>query len=84
MNHVFKRGVTIWDEWAGPDGDLGPVYGVQRCNWPTPDGGSIDQIAPVVQQPKRYRDSRRTIVSACAVAALSKMASMPCHASVAR
>lgn len=75
-----ERGVTIWDEWARADGDLGPVYGVQWRSWPTPDGGHIDQIAEVVQQLKTNPDSRRIIVSAWNVAELSKMALMPCHA----
>ena len=75
-----ERGVTIWDEWAGADGDLGPVYGVQWRNWPTPDGGHIDQIAQVVQQLKTNPDSRRIIVSAWNVADLPKMALQPCHA----
>ena len=75
-----ERGVTIWDEWAAPDGDLGPVYGVQWRSWPTPDGGHIDQIAQVVEQLKTNPDSRRIIVSAWNVAELSKMALMPCHA----
>jgi thymidylate synthase len=75
-----ERGVTIWDEWAGPDGDLGPVYGVQWRSWPTADGGHIDQISQVVQQLKTNPDSRRIIVSAWNVAELSKMALMPCHA----
>ena len=74
------RGVTIWDEWARADGDLGPVYGVQWRSWPTPDGGHIDQIAQVVQQLKSNPDSRRIIVSAWNVADLPKMALMPCHA----
>jgi thymidylate synthase len=74
------RGVTIWNEWAKPDGDLGPVYGVQWRSWPTPDGGHIDQIAEVVKQLKTNPDSRRIIVSAWNVAELSKMALMPCHA----
>ncbi len=72
--------MTIWDEWAKPDGDLGPVYGVQWRSWPTPDGGHIDQIAEVVKQLKTNPDSRRIIVSAWNVAELSKMALMPCHA----
>jgi thymidylate synthase len=74
------RGVTIWDEWAGPDGDLGPVYGVQWRSWPTADGGHIDQIGQVVQQLKSNPDSRRIIVSAWNVADLPRMALMPCHA----
>ncbi|MEO6033054.1 MAG: thymidylate synthase [Burkholderiaceae bacterium] len=75
-----ERGVTIWNEWAGPDGDLGPVYGVQWRSWPRPDGGHIDQIAEVVHQLKQTPDSRRIIVSAWNVADLPAMALMPCHA----
>ena len=75
-----ERGVTIWNEWATPDGDLGPVYGVQWRSWPTPEGGHIDQIAEVVKQLKTNPNSRRIIVSAWNVADLSKMALMPCHA----
>ena len=75
-----ERGVTIWNEWARADGDLGPVYGVQWRNWPTPDGGHIDQIAQVVQQLKTNPDSRRIVVSAWNVAELHKMALLPCHA----
>jgi thymidylate synthase len=75
-----ERGVTIWNEWAKPDGDLGPVYGVQWRSWPTPGGGHIDQIAEVVKQLKSNPDSRRIIVSAWNVGELSKMALMPCHA----
>ena len=75
-----ERGVTIWNEWAAADGDLGPVYGVQWRSWPTPGGGHIDQIADVVQQLKTNPDSRRIIVSAWNVADLPKMALMPCHA----
>jgi len=74
-----ERGCTIWDEWAGPDGDLGPVYGVQWRSWPTPEGGHIDQIAEVVKQLQTTPDSRRIIVSAWNVADLGKMALMPCH-----
>jgi thymidylate synthase len=79
-NWLRERGVTIWDEWAREDGDLGPVYGVQWRSWPTPDGGHIDQIADVIRTLKTNPDSRRIIVSAWNVAELSKMALMPCHA----
>ena len=75
-----ERGVTIWNEWAREDGDLGPVYGVQWRNWPTPDGGHVDQIAQVVEQLKTNPDSRRIVVSAWNVAELPKMALLPCHA----
>jgi thymidylate synthase len=75
-----ERGVTIWDEWARPDGDLGPVYGVQWRSWPTPDGGHIDQIAQVVEQLRSNPDSRRIIVSAWNVAEIPRMALAPCHA----
>ena len=75
-----ERGVSIWNEWAKPDGDLGPVYGVQWRSWPTPDGGHIDQIAEVMRTLKTNPDSRRIIVSAWNVAELSKMALQPCHA----
>ncbi len=80
-NHWLKeRNVSIWDDWAREDGDLGPVYGVQWRSWPTPDGGHIDQIAEVINTLKTNPDSRRIIVSAWNVAELSKMALMPCHA----
>jgi len=75
-----ERGVTIWNEWAREDGDLGPVYGVQWRSWPTPDGGHVDQIAQVVQQLKTNPDSRRIVVSAWNVGELPKMALLPCHA----
>ena len=79
-NWLTARGVTIWNEWAREDGDLGPVYGVQWRSWPTPDGGHIDQITEVIHTLKTNPDSRRIIVSAWNVADLSKMALMPCHA----
>jgi thymidylate synthase len=72
--------VTIWNEWAPADGDLGPVYGVQWRSWPTPDGGSIDQIAQVVEQIRTNPDSRRLIVSAWNVGLIGDMALPPCHA----
>ena len=75
-----ERGVTIWDEWAKPDGDLGPVYGVQWRSWPTPDGGHVDQIAEVIRQIKSNPDSRRMIVCSWNVSDLPKMALPPCHA----
>jgi thymidylate synthase len=83
-NWLKARGVSIWDEWAREDGDLGPVYGVQWRSWPTPTpdnpGGHIDQIAEVIKTLKTNPDSRRIIVSAWNVADLDKMALMPCHA----
>src|SRR5213083_697860 len=75
-----ERGVTIWNEWAKPDGDLGPVYGYQWRSWPTPDGGHIDQITEVVNMIKKNPDSRRLIVSAWNVADIGKMKLPPCHA----
>jgi thymidylate synthase len=75
-----ERGCTIWDEWAPPNGDLGPVYGVQWRSWPAPDGRHIDQIAQVLHTLKTNPDSRRILVSAWNVADLDKMALMPCHA----
>lgn len=75
-----ERGVTIWDEWAREDGELGPVYGVQWRSWPTPDGKHIDQISQVVNEIKRNPDSRRLIVSAWNVAEIQNMALPPCHA----
>ncbi|OFN06830.1 thymidylate synthase [Corynebacterium sp. HMSC074C11] len=73
------RGVTIWDEWADDNGDLGPVYGVQWRSWPTPDGHHIDQIAQALETLKSNPDSRRNIVSAWNVSEISNMALPPCH-----
>jgi thymidylate synthase len=75
-----EQGVTIWDEWADENGDLGPVYGVQWRSWPTPDGGSVDQIAEAVRLLREEPDSRRIVVSAWNVADLPDMALQPCHA----
>jgi thymidylate synthase len=75
-----ERGVTIWDEWADPEGNLGPVYGVQWRSWPTPDGRHIDQISQLLDQIRRNPDSRRLIVSAWNVADIPQMALPPCHA----
>ena len=75
-----ENGVTIWDEWARADGELGPIYGVQWRSWPAPDGRRIDQIAEVVRLLKTDPDSRRIVVSAWNVADLPEMALAPCHA----
>ena len=73
------RGISIWDEWADDQGDLGPVYGYQWRSWPTPDGRHVDQIAQVVDQIRSNPDSRRHIVSAWNVADIPDMALAPCH-----
>ncbi len=75
-----ERGVKIWDAWAGPDGDLGPVYGAQWRSWPTPDGGHVDQLAQVLDTLAADPSSRRMIVSAWNVADIPAMALAPCHA----
>src|SRR5690554_3881689 len=77
---LHENKVTIWDEWADDDGELGPVYGVQWRSWPTPDGGHVDQITQVVDAIRRDPDSRRHIVSAWNVAEIPSMALAPCHA----
>ncbi len=78
--YLKENGVSIWDEWANADGELGPVYGRQWRAWPTPDGRHVDQIARVLDQIRHQPDSRRMIVSAWNVGELDKMALMPCHA----
>ncbi len=80
IQYLKDNGVTIWDEWADENGNLGPVYGYQWRSWPTPDGRHIDQISQVVDQLKSNPDSRRIIVSAWNVADIDKMALAPCHA----
>ncbi len=80
IQYLKDNGVTIWDEWADENGNLGPVYGYQWRNWPKPDGGHIDQITHVVESIKKNPDSRRLIVSAWNVADVDKMKLPPCHA----
>jgi thymidylate synthase len=79
IKYLHDHGVTIWDEWADANGDLGPVYGAQWRSWPAPDGRSIDQISNVVDMIKRNPDSRRLIVTAWNPADVDKMALPPCH-----
>ena len=79
-NWLKERGVSIWNEWAAPDGDLGPIYGYQWRSWPAPNGQHIDQISEVVETIKMNPDSRRIIVSAWNVADIPRMALAPCHA----
>jgi thymidylate synthase len=78
--YLKENGVSIWDEWANENGDLGPVYGYQWRSWPAADGTYIDQLSEVIETIKKNPDSRRMIVSAWNVADLNKMALMPCHA----
>lgn len=80
VRYLQQHGVTIWDEWADPNGDLGPIYGYQWRSWPTPDGRHIDQVSRVVSEIRNNPHSRRLIVSAWNVADLDKMALTPCHA----
>ena len=80
IKYLQDNGVRIWDEWADEDGDLGPVYGYQWRNWPTPNGESIDQISNVIEMIKNNPDSRRLIVSAWNPALVDDMALPPCHA----
>ncbi|WP_367578169.1 thymidylate synthase [Snodgrassella alvi] len=80
IRYLHEHNVTIWDEWADADGNLGPVYGYQWRSWPTPDGRHIDQISNLLQQIKNNPDSRRLIVSAWNPALVDEMALPPCHA----
>ncbi len=79
VRYLQEHGVRIWDEWADERGDLGPVYGAQWRSWPTPDGGSIDQLRQVVEQIQRNPDSRRLIVTAWNPADVERQALPPCH-----
>jgi thymidylate synthase len=80
VKYLHEHGVSIWDEWADPDGNLGPVYGKQWRSWPAADGRNIDQLAAVVEQLKSNPNSRRILVSAWNVGELDQMALLPCHA----
>jgi len=79
IRYLAENGVTIWDEWADKDGNLGPVYGAQWRSWRGPDGGVVDQIKQVVEQIRATPDSRRLIVTAWNPAEIGKMALAPCH-----
>jgi len=79
IKYLHDNKVSIWDEWADENGDLGPVYGYQWRSWPTPDGKNIDQLSRVVEQIKTNPDSRRLIISAWNVSDVEKMALPPCH-----
>lgn len=80
VRYLQENGVSIWNEWADAEGELGPVYGAQWRSWPTPDGGHIDQITQIVDQIRSTPDSRRLIVSAWNVGEIPRMALPPCHA----
>jgi thymidylate synthase len=80
LRYLHDNNVTIWDEWADQEGNLGPIYGYQWRSWPTPGGGSIDQISQVIDQLRNTPDSRRIIVSAWNVSDIENMALPPCHA----
>jgi thymidylate synthase len=80
VERLRRNGVTIWDEWADAEGELGPIYGAQWRRWRTADGGSVDQLDAVVKQIRRDPDSRRLVVSAWNVGELDRMALHPCHA----
>ena len=79
IRYLKENGVSIWDDWADENGDLGPVYGVQWRNWPTPDGGTVDQISQIMQQLRETPDSRRIMLSAWNVGEIENMALPPCH-----
>lgn len=79
IRYLHEHNVTIWDEWADPNGDLGHIYGYQWRSWPTPDGKHIDQITQVIDQIRKNPDSRRLIVSAWNVAEIDTMTLPPCH-----
>jgi thymidylate synthase len=79
IRYLKENGVSIWDDWADDNGDLGPVYGVQWRHWPAPDGRTVDQIAQIMQQLRETPDSRRIMLSAWNVAEIDKMALPPCH-----
>tara|TARA_B110000438_G_scaffold191123_1_gene182755 strand:+ start:292 stop:1086 length:795 start_codon:yes stop_codon:yes gene_type:complete len=79
IKYLKDNGVSIWDDWADDNGDLGPVYGVQWRNWPTPDGRSIDQISQIMQQLRESPHSRRIMLSAWNVGEIESMALPPCH-----
>ena len=79
IRYLKEHGVSIWNEWADPDGDLGPIYGHQWRSWGTPDGGKVDQISQLIQQIQETPDSRRLMVCAWNVGEIDKMALPPCH-----
>lgn len=79
IRYLKENGVSIWDEWADEQGELGPVYGVQWRSWPTPDGGKVDQISEVMRQLREQPDSRRIMVCAWNVGEVPRMALPPCH-----
>ncbi len=79
IRYLQENGVSIWDDWADENGDLGPVYGVQWRSWPTPEGGGVDQISQIMKQLRETPDSRRILLSAWNVAEIENMALPPCH-----
>ena len=79
IRYLKDNGVSIWDDWADENGDLGPIYGVQWRSWPTPDGRSVDQVSQILKQLRETPDSRRILLSAWNVAEIENMALPPCH-----